>query len=82
MAAKIIDGKKLAPEIRTELAGRVEALKTQFSVTPGSAIVLVGDDTASKVYVSNKTRACAAVGIHSIVHRLDHDVAHDTAIVL
>lgn len=65
MPAKIIDGVAVAKQIRKECAGRVEILRFRFGVEPGLAVVLVGDDPASKVYVRNKIRACEEVGIQS-----------------
>ena len=70
MAATIIDGKKLAHEIRQGLALRVQQLEEKRGILPCLAVVLVGDDPASQVYVRNKERDCADVGIHSRVFRL------------
>jgi methylenetetrahydrofolate dehydrogenase (NADP+)/methenyltetrahydrofolate cyclohydrolase len=67
--ATVIDGKAIAAKIRGELAADVAALKAQ-GVTPGLAVVLVGEDPASKVYVSMKEKACADVGIFSDEHKL------------
>ena len=67
--ATIIDGKALAAKIRTELSGQVAELKAN-GVTPGLAVVLVGEDPASKVYVSMKEKACADTGIYSAEHKL------------
>lgn len=67
--ARIIDGKKVAADIHAEVAREVQELK-QRGVHPGLAVVLVGDDPASHIYVRNKERACAEVGIASFVHRL------------
>jgi methylenetetrahydrofolate dehydrogenase (NADP+)/methenyltetrahydrofolate cyclohydrolase len=78
-AAKIIDGKAVAAEIRAECKVRVEALKAR-GLQPGLAVILVGSDPASAVYVRNKIRACAEVGIRSV--RYDFDEAADTATVL
>ena len=69
MTARIIDGKAIAQAYRAELAIRVQRLKGE-GVTPGLAVVIVGDDAASKVYVRNKAAACEQVGIHSEVHAL------------
>ena len=69
MAAKIIDGKAIAREIRAELKAEVEALKAK-GVTPGLAVILVGDDPASQTYVRNKEKACKEIGLYSEVHRL------------
>jgi methylenetetrahydrofolate dehydrogenase (NADP+)/methenyltetrahydrofolate cyclohydrolase len=67
--ATIIDGKALAAKIRAELSGQVAELKAS-GVTPGLAVVLVGEDPASKVYVSMKEKACADIGIYSAEHKL------------
>ena len=69
MSAKIIDGKALAASVRADLANRVEALVAKGH-RPGLAVVLVGEDPASQVYVRNKIRACESTGITSIEHRL------------
>ncbi len=66
---KIIDGKLIAEKIRGEIAVAVEGLKGK-GVTPGLAVVLVGEDPASQVYVSMKKKACAAAGIFSDEHKL------------
>jgi methylenetetrahydrofolate dehydrogenase (NADP+)/methenyltetrahydrofolate cyclohydrolase len=67
--AQIIDGKAIAAKIRGELATGVAALKAD-GITPGLAVVLVGEDPASKVYVSMKEKACADVGIFSDEYKL------------
>lgn len=64
MVARIIDGKALAADLRRELAPRVAALAAR-GVRPGLAVVLVGDDPASRVYVRNKVRACEETGVDS-----------------
>jgi len=69
MSAKIIDGKAIAQRFREELAVRVGRLKER-GITPGLAVVIVGDDPASKVYVRNKAMACESIGMHSEVHAL------------
>lgn len=69
MPATIIDGKAVAAEIRRDVAAEVAALKTR-GVTPGLAVVLVGDDPASQVYVGKKEQACREVGIYSRTYRL------------
>ena len=78
MTAKIIDGVAIARKIRGEIRQRVEALAAKYAVKPGLAVILVGSNAASEVYVRNKVRACAEVGIHSEVIRFDNDVAEDT----
>ena len=64
-SARLIDGAQLARELRAELAQRVAALAAT-GTTPGLAVVLVGEDPASQIYVRNKVRACAEVGIRSL----------------
>ncbi len=64
MTARIIDGKAIAQEVRAEWKLRVDALRAR-GITPGLAVIIVGEDAASKVYVSNKVKACADLGIHS-----------------
>ena len=70
MTARIIDGKAIAAEVRAEVAERVAELG-QRDVVPGLATVLVGEDPASKVYVSSKRKACAQAGIKAWDHDLD-----------
>jgi methylenetetrahydrofolate dehydrogenase (NADP+)/methenyltetrahydrofolate cyclohydrolase len=72
MTAKIIDGNAIARKIRGELAAQVAGLREQ-GVTPGLAVILVGDDPASRVYVGRKVKACADVGIVSSRHDFDAD---------
>jgi methylenetetrahydrofolate dehydrogenase (NADP+)/methenyltetrahydrofolate cyclohydrolase len=67
MAAHIIDGKTIAQQVRAEWKIRADALKER-GITPGMAVIIVGDDPASKVYVANKVKACAELGLYSI-HR-------------
>jgi methylenetetrahydrofolate dehydrogenase (NADP+) / methenyltetrahydrofolate cyclohydrolase len=74
MAAQILDGKSLAASIRTELKQKVAAL-VQRGVRPGLAVVLAGDDAASRVYVRNKTLAAGEIGVHSQLHEFKQDVA-------
>ncbi|MEO5862848.1 MAG: bifunctional methylenetetrahydrofolate dehydrogenase/methenyltetrahydrofolate cyclohydrolase FolD [Burkholderiales bacterium] len=69
MTAKIIDGNELSRLIRADFKTEVEALKGR-GITPGLAVVIVGDDPASHVYVRNKVKACANVGIHSELHAM------------
>jgi methylenetetrahydrofolate dehydrogenase (NADP+)/methenyltetrahydrofolate cyclohydrolase len=65
MTAKIIDGKAVAQAVRLDCKRRVDALKQRFGRAPGLAVVMVGDNPASTVYVRNKIRACNDVGIRS-----------------
>ncbi len=69
MTAIRIDGNVLAAKVRDRIAAEVSALKAR-GVTPGLAVVLVGEDPASQVYVRNKVAACAKVGMHSVMHKL------------
>jgi methylenetetrahydrofolate dehydrogenase (NADP+)/methenyltetrahydrofolate cyclohydrolase len=69
MSATVLDGKALAARIRGELKVETERLVTE-GIAPGLAVVLVGDDPASQIYVRNKTTACAQVGIKTFDHRL------------
>ncbi|MBC7325289.1 MAG: bifunctional methylenetetrahydrofolate dehydrogenase/methenyltetrahydrofolate cyclohydrolase FolD [Moorella sp. (in: Bacteria)] len=69
MPAQILDGKQIAAEVREEVKQEVAKLKEQ-GITPGLAVILVGENPASQVYVRNKHRACEEVGIYSVVHRL------------
>ena len=64
--AHIIDGKKIADGLQAKLAKQISAL----SIKPGLAVILVGDDPASAVYVRNKIKACEQVGIESYEHRM------------
>lgn len=80
MSAKTIDGKALAKRIRAECAEGVRELKQRSGLTPGLAVILVGDDPASQVYVGNKIKACESVGIRSQTFRYDADVATETII--
>jgi len=64
MTAKIIDGKAIAQQVRAEWKVRADALKAR-GTTPGLAVIIVGEDPASKVYVANKVKACAELGLHS-----------------
>jgi methylenetetrahydrofolate dehydrogenase (NADP+) / methenyltetrahydrofolate cyclohydrolase len=65
MAAKIIDGKQVAASIRLECKARVADLRAKTGVTPGLAVILVGDNPASAVYVASKIKACAEAGMRS-----------------
>jgi len=65
MPARILDGKALAAEVRAGVKAKVAAAMAQRGTTPGLAVILAGDDPASKVYVRNKTRACEEVGVRS-----------------
>lgn len=66
MSAQLIDGIALSRQIRTDVAARVQTLRAR-GVTPGLAVILVGDDPASAVYVRNKVKACGETGMHSVL---------------
>jgi methylenetetrahydrofolate dehydrogenase (NADP+)/methenyltetrahydrofolate cyclohydrolase len=70
-----IDGKAIALELRNSIKQQVETLVAETGITPGLAVVLVGEDPASKVYVRNKEKACINAGMNSIAHRLDADTS-------
>lgn len=74
MTARIIDGKALSDAVKAEVAQRVAQLKKR-GITPGLAVVLVGEDPASQVYVRNKAAACEKAGLHSQVIRLNADIS-------
>jgi methylenetetrahydrofolate dehydrogenase (NADP+)/methenyltetrahydrofolate cyclohydrolase len=77
MAAQIIDGKAIAQEVRAEWKVRADALKAR-GITPGLAVIIVGEDAASKVYVANKVKACAELGLHSEHLALSADTSEAT----
>ncbi|MCM3564171.1 bifunctional methylenetetrahydrofolate dehydrogenase/methenyltetrahydrofolate cyclohydrolase FolD [Hydrogenophaga intermedia] len=66
MTAQLIDGNALSRQLRADVAARVQALKAR-GVTPGLAVILVGDNQASQVYVRNKVKACEDTGMHSVL---------------
>jgi methylenetetrahydrofolate dehydrogenase (NADP+)/methenyltetrahydrofolate cyclohydrolase len=77
MSARIIDGKAIAQEVRAEWKLRADALKAR-GTTPGLAVIIVGEDPASKVYVANKVKACAELGLHSEHLALPADTSEAT----
>ncbi len=79
--AQIISGKQVSDEIRLNLKAEVEALVAQGCV-PGLAVVLVGEDPASQVYVRNKAKACEDLGYYSEVHRLEADTSQEDLLAL
>ncbi|MCA9668829.1 MAG: bifunctional methylenetetrahydrofolate dehydrogenase/methenyltetrahydrofolate cyclohydrolase FolD [Myxococcales bacterium] len=81
MSARIIDGKALAKKVRRELKARVETF-AETHRPPGLAVVLVGDDPASAVYVRNKTRGCRRAGIEHFDHILPADTSQQALIEL
>lgn len=81
MSAKIIDGKQVAARCREELKQQVAALRAR-GIIPGLAVILVGEDPASQVYVRNKHRACEELGIHSEQYTLSADTDRQTLLDL
>jgi methylenetetrahydrofolate dehydrogenase (NADP+)/methenyltetrahydrofolate cyclohydrolase len=75
MSARIIDGKGIAQALRADIKQRVAARLAQGKRTPGLAVIMVGDNPASQVYVRNKRRACAETGIREFSHDLPGDTA-------
>ena len=73
MSAKIIDGKAFAASVREKVAGHVSRLREVHNIVPGLAVVLVGDDPASEVYVRNKGKQTLEVGMNSYEHKLPED---------
>lgn len=77
MAAQLIDGKLMSDALRGEIAQRVAELKEK-GVTPGLAVILVGEDPASQIYVRNKGIGCEQVGMHSVTIRMPEDTTQDS----
>ena len=75
--AKIIDGKAISAEIRSEIKAEVEARVARGECRPGLAVIIVGEDPASQVYVRNKKRACEEVGFYSEVYELAADTKQE-----
>jgi methylenetetrahydrofolate dehydrogenase (NADP+)/methenyltetrahydrofolate cyclohydrolase len=71
--ASIIDGNALSAQLRADVMRRADALKAR-GITPGLAVLLVGENPASQVYVRNKVKACADAGLHSVLERYDADL--------
>lgn len=82
MGARIIDGKNISSQMRQRIMVDAKVLKESKGVMPGLAVVLVGDDDASQVYVSMKEKACINVGFHSEVYRLPKDTSEDELLTL
>jgi methylenetetrahydrofolate dehydrogenase (NADP+)/methenyltetrahydrofolate cyclohydrolase len=81
MSATVIDGKKIANQLKETLHSEVGTL-IKAGVRPGLAVILVGEDPASQVYVRNKEKSCVDLGIHSEVHRLPADTVQEELIRL
>ncbi len=77
MSAQLLDGKLMSDELRVRIGERVSALKEK-GVTPGLAVILVGEDAASQIYVRNKEKGCEQVGMRSVTLRLPEDTDQAT----
>ena len=82
MSANIIDGKAFAASVRQKVASKVADLKEAHSITPGLAVVLVGEDPASQVYVRSKGKQTIEVGMNSFEHKLDVDTPEEVLLAL
>ncbi len=82
MTAQIIDGKAFAARVREQVADHVSALKSDHGITPGLAVVLVGEDPASQVYVRSKGKMTIEVGMASFEHKLDADTSEADLLAL
>ena len=82
MTAKRIDGKAKAEQLAESIAEQTAALTSEHGIKPGLAVVIIGEDPASQVYVRNKKRRAEACGFHSVQHTLPEDVAQDDVLAL
>jgi methylenetetrahydrofolate dehydrogenase (NADP+)/methenyltetrahydrofolate cyclohydrolase len=82
MTARLIDGRQLAGTVKSEVRGDIEALTAAGGRRPGLAVIKVGEDAASAVYVRNKRRACEEVGIRSLAYDLPEDTAESRLLAL
>jgi methylenetetrahydrofolate dehydrogenase (NADP+)/methenyltetrahydrofolate cyclohydrolase len=82
MTADIIDGKAFAATVRAKVTEHVARLKADHGITPGLAVVLVGEDPASEVYVRNKGKQTIEVGMNSVEHKLDADTSEADLLAL
>lgn len=80
MTASIIDGKMFAENLKEEIARKVKTLKINHNLTPGLAVVLVGTDPASQVYVRNKNKSTNAAGMNSFEYLMDDNVSEEDLI--
>src|ERR1700754_2555702 len=82
MSAQIVDGKGLASKLKAEIAGDVERLVSRGQRRPGLAVIMVGDNPASAVYVRNKRAACHESGIVSRAHDLPYSTTQESLLSL
>lgn len=80
--AKRIDGKAMAARLADEIRKDTQSLKDEFGVTPGLAVVIVGEDPASQVYVRNKKRTALELGFHSVQHEVPADIEEEALLQL
>jgi len=78
----ILDGKETAKQIRKELAGKIAAEKQQSGKVPGLAVILVGSDAASEIYVNSKAKACLEIGMKSVVEKRDASLSQSELLAL
>ena len=82
MTAQLIDGKAFAAQVRGQVAEHVARLKQDHGIVPGLAVVLVGEDPASQVYVRSKGKQTVEVGMASFEHKLDASVSEEELIAV
>ena len=82
MSATIIDGKAFAEKVRTQVAAHVTRLKDEHGITPGLAVVLVGEDPASEVYIRNKGKQTLEAGMNSFEHKLPAETSEADLLAL
>jgi len=82
MVAQVIDGKAFAAKVRAQVADKVAKLKEEHGITPGLAVVLVGEDPASQVYVRSKGKQTVEVGMNSYEHKLDAETSEQDLLAL
>lgn len=80
--AQIIDGKAISKQVREEIAADVAEFKKKYGCAPGLAVIIVGSDPASQVYVRNKKKACEEVGFYSVGYELPENTAQDELVSL
>ena len=80
--AKIIDGKAISKQVREEIAADVAAFKAKYDCAPGLAVIIVGNDPASQVYVRNKKRGCEEVGFYSESYELPAETTQEELVTL
>ena len=82
MTAKRIDGKAKAEQLAESITEQTASLVAEHGIKPGLAVVIIGEDPASQVYVRNKKRRAEACGFHSVQHSLPEDVGQDEVLAL